>query len=138
MDHREAPKVPNLETALEQLKDGFPLNHFETTIGPVTFGLRLSRVPRRGEDQPLDIDPYRIKVEEKQQKSGYATKLVQELVPLAWKKYGRGVFIENCITPASEAWAASLVRKEIAEPSPFYDNIPVQRFPNCYFCPLPK
>lgn len=127
-----------LEHALDKLKPGFPANHTERVIGAVTIGLRLSIVPRRGDDQPLDIDLYSISVQKGKQRQGHATSLVQDLILLAWKKYGRGVFIENCITEDSKAWSASLVQRGIAQPSPCYDDIDCQKYPDCYFCPLPN
>jgi GNAT superfamily N-acetyltransferase len=141
----KAQEVDALELALDKLRNGFPSNHVEATRDGVYFGLRLSRVRRRGADEPLDIDLYSIYVDEALQKQGRGTQLVKDLVCLAWQKRGRGVFIENCITKLSKKLGERLVQEGIAEHGPVYTFergafkpkiVPI--YPDCYFCKIPK
>ncbi len=72
--------------------------------------LRKSRVPRRYPQKTLDYDIVRITVNEQYRRQGFATRFFKNLM-IAAEKDGRGVFLEQCITPDSQSLARSLVDK---------------------------
>lgn len=85
----------------------------QVRIPPVSAMLRVSSVPRRGHNGPLNINIVQIEVDPSQQKMGYGTLFFKSLMKAA-KKMERGVYLEQAITPASQALAKKLVREGLA------------------------
>lgn len=146
---------------LDQLKPYFPHNHVTGTVGKVQVGLRLSRVSRRlprrlpeekqggvtafmnsmrQVDPILDVDVYNIQVPVAEQKKGHATAFMKLMRQVVWQRFKRGVFLECCITDASQALAGSLVRQGLAHKEneqPHCDNY-LLMLPDSKEKPFPK
>lgn len=104
-----APSVNEILEALARMEQ-------YTTIATeyIYVQLRRSIVPRRPTlSNCVDFDI--VQIQTTPEKSGIGTKFVINLIEAA-RIQGRGVFLEQTITDASRAWAATLVEKGLMQP----------------------
>ncbi len=111
--------------------------------GPVKATLRLSKVPRRHRvavatdplNRVLDLDIIQIAVKGKHnRRRGHATAFLLAVRRVA-AQIQRGVYLENCLTEDSRAWAAALVARGLlvrVPPCSSYDDLSSP----CFLCPL--
>lgn len=76
------------------------------THGTMDAMLRWSSVPRNGEYQ-IDV----VQIKATPPRKGAGSEFVRYLIAVG-NEVGRGVYLENTITEASRAFAASLVKKQ--------------------------
>ena len=115
------------DSALSQLVRQALLNrlsHIEVKVGPLSAQVRVSRVARRNRvslnGEPLnfnlDLDIIQIVVNGKRhRRKGLATSFFNSLRRVA-ALFQRGVYLENCLTDDSRAWADYLVVKGLMLP----------------------
>ena len=114
MSSKDIPQLPTVDaikSVLSTLDNQSRYAHFRSPMIDAQF--RLSIVPRRTTGQ-LDIDITQIAVPEGYQKKGIATQFFKMVVS-ASQELGRGVFVENCITEASQKWRARLIALHLAD-----------------------
>jgi hypothetical protein len=121
------------------------ISYVDVEVGPVTAKLRLSKVPRRHRvavatdplNRVLDLDIIQITVEGKRnRRRGHATAFLLAVRRVA-AQIQRGVYLENCLTEDSRAWAAALVARGLlvrAPPCSSYDEMSDSS--PCFLCPL--
>ena len=108
----EVPSVDEIEQTLKQMSDC--INYIDIVTPMMKVQLRKSCVPRRG-NSTLDYDIVQIAIEEKYQKQGNGVQFFKNMVEAAARD-DRGVYIEQCITDASQAWRKKLISQGIAHP----------------------
>jgi len=80
----------------------------------LTIQFRFSTVERR-EGSLLDIDIVQIEIEEAYQKQGNGVQFFRNMIEAA-KHLDKGVYLEQCITPASQAWRKRLIKLQLVLP----------------------
>jgi hypothetical protein len=85
----------------------------------------------------LDLDIVQITVARKvNRRKGLATQFFHAVRRVA-ARFQRGVYLENCVTDDSRAWAASLVAKGLLVQTPGHAySADVQDDCPCFLCPL--
>lgn len=84
--------------------------YLELRCGAVQVELRWSIVPRRGLGGPLDVDIVKIAVDAGQRRRGIGTRFCITLAVLVFRLLGKGLYLEQCITPSSHGLALRLLR----------------------------
>ncbi len=105
------PSVDQIHQVLETFHKPNSSRYIEFSSG--VFGLvtlRLSCAPRRYPQKTLDYDIVKIVVNGQHRRQGYATRFFKNIM-IAAERNGRGVFLEQCITPGSQGLACSLLDK---------------------------
>ena len=105
----EAPSVNEIRKALAGM-ERHPIIDTEC----IYVELRRSIVPRRP-TLPGFLDFDIMQIQTTPERSGIGTNFVINLIEAA-RIQGRGVFLEQTITDASKAWAATLVKKGLMQP----------------------
>ena len=95
----------------DQARFGKRYEYFTSQLVRAQF--RVSIVKRRKTEQ-LDFDIIQIAVPPHFQKKGNATEFFK-IVVYAAQELGRGVYVENCNTAASEAWRERLISLGLAD-----------------------
>ena len=108
------PTAEEIGKELDQLSISHRYHSMVTPMLEVQF--RLSLVPRREGDAKhvLDFDITQIVIHEPYIKQGNGVQFFQNMMSAA-KKRNRGVYLEQCITPASQAWRRKLISLNLAE-----------------------
>ena len=111
-----ALQVPTSADILLQLKQLSNTNRYHTMKTPMlTVQFRFSTVPRRDNTTMLDIDIVQIEIKEAYQKKGNGIQFFKNVIEAA-KELEKGVYLEQCITPASQAWRKRLIELKLALP----------------------
>jgi len=111
----ELVKVPSPEEIVKELNQLSDIHNYHNMITPMLKVLfRFSRVPRRGNDT-LDFDIVQIVIHEPYRNQGNGTQFFKNVMKAA-KTFGRGVFLEQCITKASQGLRRRLIENGLATP----------------------
>lgn len=106
-------QVPSSTDIFEELRQLSNTNRYHVMTTPMlTVQFRLSGVPRR-DNQILDIDIVQIEIKEEYQRQGNGVQFFKNVVEAA-KLMNRGVFLEQCITPASQGLRGKLIELGLA------------------------
>ena len=111
----ELVNVPSPEEIVEELKQLSMRRRYHFLITPMLLvQFRLSIVPRRDNDT-LDFDIVQIEIKEPYRNQGNGTQFFKNVMEAA-KTFGRGVYLEQCVTEASQGLRRRLIDNGLATP----------------------
>lgn len=114
---RDAIIVPTAEQIGKELDQLSNTNRYHTMVTPMlTAQFRASQVFRRDGTQSgvLDFDLTQIEIHEPYARKGNGVAFFRNLMKAA-KKRNRGVYLEQCITKASQAWRRKLIELKLVD-----------------------
>ena len=147
---KEELQLPHWKVAARQILRGLTPHqrYLDLRCGAVQAELRWSVVPRRGDHGPLDVDIVKIQVDHGHRRQGVGTRFCITLAVVVDKLFGRGLYLEQCITPSSHALALRLLKMgwfyhpKRSEPSVLAHHPPAAHVPaspeDVSFTPAPR